>query len=332
MRRRSGLTSGSSSFHRTPIMRNAYRIRPVRDAREWERFFHDIDQPHLMQAHAYGEAKRRAQNWHVERHVFERLDEPVAICQVLERHVGGLRIAARVNRGPLFLEAGAAAAVKEEVLRLMRMRWKIFRGGPLLIAPALEMSDENRRLLARLGFRDRKKYCHASSLFDLRPDEDAMRKRLASNWRNHLKLAERSGLTLRASNSPGCVAWMLERHAENMAAKNFAGPPAALLKSLYQASPADFLILQAWFGGEPLAGMVLARCGRKAEYYVGWYGAKGRKFNCGNFLCWHAALEMKKAGCAWLDLGGHGSGDGFGSFKKGMRGMEYRLIGEWIGF
>lgn len=313
-------------------MSQAYRIRPVRNMQEWQTFFRDVDHPHLMQAHAYGEAKRRAQNWHVERYVFERINEPVAICQVLEKRIGGLRIAARVNRGPLFLEHPPADAVKEEVLRLMRMHWKIFRGGPLLIAPALDMTDENRKLLERLGFRDRKRYCHVSSLFDLRPEEDKMRKCLASNWRNHLKIAERSGLALRVSNAPDSVAWMLARHTENMAVKNFAGPPSAFLQALYRECPSDFLVLQAVFEDEPMAGMILARCGRKAEYYIGWYGAQGRRYHCGNFLCWHAALEMKKAGCAWLDLGGHGVDDRFGQFKKGMRGTEYRLIGEWISY
>jgi hypothetical protein len=330
--RRSGLTSGSCSLHGSPAMSDDYRLRPARDAREWETFFGRIAHPHLMQTHAYGEAKQRAQRWHVARYVFERVDEPVAICQVLEKRVGGLRFGARVNRGPLFLDEPAADAVKEGVLRLLRTRWKIFCGGPLLIAPALDMSPQHRALLARLGFRDRGKYCHGSALFDLRPDEESMRKRLAPNWRNHLKQAERSGLSLQVSSRPESVGWMLDRHTENMRAKNFAGPSTALLQSLYEANPADFLVLRAVFDGEPLAGMILARCGRKAEYYIGWYGAAGRKFNCGNFLCWNAALEMKKAGCEWLDLGGCGDGDGFGNFKKGMRGIEYRLVGEWVGF
>jgi lipid II:glycine glycyltransferase (peptidoglycan interpeptide bridge formation enzyme) len=313
-------------------MSYGYRIRPVRDVQEWEEYFNAIERPHLMQSHAYGEAKKHAQQWHINRYVFERFGTPLAICQVLEKRLAGLRIASRINRGPLFLEESPPCKVKEHVMQLVRDHWKVFRGGPLLIAPALDMSEENRSVLLELGFRDRKKYCHWSSLIDLRPAESEMRKRLASNWRNHLKLSERSGLELRTSNSADSVEWMLDRHAENMETKNFHGPDKALLRALYQARPADFLVLQAVFEGEPLAGMILARCGQKTEYYIGWVGADGRKYNCGNFLCWNAALEMKKAGCKWLDLGGYGSNDKFGHFKQGMRGMEYKLIGEWVCF
>lgn len=313
-------------------MSYGYHIRPVPDEQQWEECFNAIEQPHLMQSHPYGEAKKLAQHWHVDRYLFDRSGTPVAICQVLEKRLAGLRIAARINRGPLFLDGSPSQEAKENVLRLVRDQWRMFRGGPLLIAPALEMSDENKSILARLGFKDRKKYCHCSSLIDLRPDEGEMRKRLASNWRNHLKLSEKSGLRLRSSNSPESVEWMLDRHAYNMRSKNFQGPSQALLRALYQARPADFLVLQAVFDDEPVAGIILARCGRKAEYYIGWFGPAGRKFNCGNFLCWNAALKMKEAGCTWLDLGGYTSNDKFGHFKRGMRGMEYKLIGEWVGY
>lgn len=313
-------------------MSYGYRIRPVRDVQEWEECFNAIERPHLMQSHAYGQAKKHAQQWHINRCVFERFGTPVAICQVLEKRLMGLRIASRINRGPLFLDASPPCKVKENVMQLVRDNWRMFRGGPLLIAPALDMSEENRSVLVRLGFMDRKKYCHCSSLIDLRPDESAMQKGLAPKWRNQLKSSQRSGLELRTTNSPESVEWMLDRHAENMQSKNFLGPEKALLRALYRTRPADFHVLQAVFDGEPLAGVILARCGQKAEYYVGWFGAAGRKYNCGNFLCWNAAIEMKKAGCKWLDLGGYSPDDKFGHFKQGMRGMEYKLIGEWVCF
>jgi hypothetical protein len=313
-------------------MSYGYRIRPVHGVQEWEECFNAIGRPHLMQTHAYGEAKKHAQRWHIDRYVFERCGTPVAICQVLQKRMAGLCVAARINRGPLFLEESPPSKVKENVLRLVREQWKMFRGGPLLIAPALEMSQEHRSMLEQLGFSDRKKYCHCSSLIDLRADETEMRKRLASNWRNHLKVSERSGLQLHASSAPACVEWMLERHAENMRWKQFQGPERALLRELYRARPDDLVVLQAMHDDQPLAGIVLARCGRKAEYYIGWFGAAGRKYHCGNFLCWNAALAMKKAGFEWLDLGGYSSNDKFGHFKQGMRGTEYKLIGEWVSF
>ena len=39
---------------------------------------------------------------------------------------------------------------------------------------------------------------------------------------------------------------------------------------------------------------------------------------------------MKAVGCRALDLGGYATAEGYGRFKRGMRGSEYRLAGEWV--
>jgi hypothetical protein len=311
-------------------MTYGYRVRPVRDIFEWEECFNAVPRPHLMQSYAYGEAKKSAQHWHIRRCVFERFGTPVAICQVLEKRLGGLRVASRINRGPLFFEASPSFELKEHVMQLVHEHWRMFRGGPLLIAPALDMSEENRSILLQLGYKDRKSYCHCSSLINLLLEENEMRQRLAMTWRNRLKKSQNSGLELRSSNSQESVEWILEKHAENMRSKHFHGPSVELIRALYQARPDDFLIFQSFFKGQPLAGIILTKYGQKAEYYIGWFGSDGRKFNCGNFLYWNAALEMKKANYKWLDLGGYYSDDKFGHFKQGMRGTEYKLIGEWL--
>jgi hypothetical protein len=314
-------------------MNCSYRIRPMRDIQEWNEYFAKVRQPHLMQSYAYGEAKKLAQNWHIGRYVFERLDMPVAICQVLEKRLGGLQVGARINRGPLFLNAAPTYETKANVLRLVRDRWRMFRGGPLLIAPALEYSEENRDILRQLGYRDLKRYCHCSALIDLLPEESEMKKQLAQAWRNRLQSCYNRGLELRVSNSRESVEWMLAKHEENMRRKNFRGPSKALVAALYEAGPRDFLVLQAFQGGEPIAGLAVTIYGHKAECYVAWIGESGRRFNCGNFLFWNAAMETKKIGCQWLDLGGYYSNclsSKFVQFKCGMRGTEYRLIGDWL--
>ncbi|MGI4847615.1 MAG: hypothetical protein ACRYGK_05695 [Janthinobacterium lividum] len=58
--------------------------------------------------------------------------------------------------------------------------------------------------------------------------------------------------------------------------------------------------------------------------------AAGRESHTGNYLFWQAILEMKKAGCRWLDVGGLFPGHGYNQFKRGMGGTEYQLSGEWV--
>ena len=310
---------------------SSYTLNAVADPLAWDRQLAEICQPHLMQSWAYGEAKQRAANWHVRRFTIEKAGSVVAICQVLEKRIAGLRVAARINRGPLFIEAQPSAQVRGNVYHLLRRTWHFSTGGPLLIAPALLLSDENREILLQTGFRQRKGNPWCSARIDLASDEATLRARLSATWRNRLRQSMRSGLRLQISTGLEEVHWMLRRHDENMRLKNFVGPQAPLILALYHARPGDFIILSALLDGTPVAGMVITQFGRTAEYYLGWFGhPDGRKANSGNFLYWHAALEMQKAGQKWLDLGGYYSSDKFGHFKQGMGGSEYKLAGEWF--
>jgi hypothetical protein len=309
-----------------------YRVRSARDYTEWQACYLSISKPNLMQSHAYGEAKNLAEHWHVNRLIFEHAGTPVAICQILEKRVAGIRVLSRINRGPLFLDEHPSYAIKDHVFRLLREKWKFFTGGVLLIAPALAPTEENRTILLQNGFKDRKVAGWCSALVDLHPEPHEMEKRLSSQWRNRLKSSFRWELELGSSSTAKSVEWLLEMHNQNMKTKGFRGPSDALISALHNTKPADFVVLTALHQGQPLAVMGIARFGAAAEYYIGWFGDAGRKFNAGNFLYWNAALEMKKAGCRWFDVGGYHSSDSYGRFKQGMRGIEYKFIGEWLAY
>lgn len=311
-------------------MHGGYRIRPIRDIDEWDDCFDAVAHPHLPQFYALGEAKQRAEHWHVKRYIFEHCATPFAIAQVLEKRIAGLRVASRINRGPLFIEESPSYEDRENAFRLIRDSWRILRGGPLFISPALALAEENRSLLLDLGFKDRNTAKWRSSIVDLTQKEDEIRKRLASNWRNHLKLAERTGVELRTSNAEEDCEWLFDKHVEDMREKKYKGPSKPLLQALCAARRSSVLVLQALIDKSPQAGILLVHCRQKAEYHVGWFGPNGRKFNCGNFLLWNAVLEMKKAGCKYLDVGSYSCNEKFGHFKQGMRGQEYQLVGEWL--
>jgi hypothetical protein len=314
----------------------------VTDAAEWNALFSKVEHPHMVQSWAYGEAKQAASGWRTRRSgfdaggwrtrrlVFKRGDEPVAICQLLDKSLAGVRCASRLNRGPLFLGADPGRDVVRDVFGALRSHWRHLRGA-LVLAPALAVGPENYGLLAELGFRPRHQAGWCSDRVDLRVDEEQLRKNLASNWRNHLKQAERSGLEITISNSPEDVEWIIGRHVENMTEKDFSGPAPAFLRTLYRSAPDDFLIFQARLAEEAVGGMVAYRFGQAAEYYVGWMGSEGRKVNVGRFLYWQGALELRRRGCRWFDLGGKRAG-ATEPFKRGMGGVEYRLLNEWLAF
>jgi hypothetical protein len=314
-------------------------IRVVRDRVEWDELFGQVQLPHLVQSWAYGDAKldsgdhsaRRslidAGGWRPRRVVFTRDGEAVAICQFMDKPVATFAAASRVNRGPLLLGRPDAETIRAVYAALKSRRRR--RCGVLVLAPALEDSEENVRLLATLGFRRRDRAGWISTRLDLDRSPEELRANLHQKWRNRLNTGERAGFTFRAAPGAEGLEWMVARHIENMQDKGFAGPSPALLRALYRAAPDSVLVFQACLDGQPAGGMLVYRFGAGAEYYVGWIGAEGKRRMAGNFLYWNVAVEMQRRGCRWIDLGGERPGH-TEHFKRGMRGDEYQLLGEWL--
>lgn len=284
----------------------------------------------MVQSWAYGEAKRLAEGWDVQRLIVRRDGEAVAICQVLAKRVMGFRVASRINRGPLFLTEDEEVIV--EVLRTIRMRWKNLRGGLLLVAPSLLQGQKSTRLMRLAGFRQRRRGGWSSAYLDLTLDAAQLRKNLASKWRGHLNASERSGLSLHISTSKADVEWILSKHAQSMSAKGYVGPSVMLLRELRRATPSNFIVFKATLDKQPVAGLVVYQFAHSAEYYIGWYGPEGRKARAGYFLVWNAMLEMQQRGTRIFDLGGYSSAEAYGHFKQRMRGLEYTLADEWYAF
>lgn len=307
-------------------------VREVTERGEWGGLYGLAPAQSIVQAWGYGEAKVAVGGWGVERLLFECAGQPVAICQVLVKRVLGLRVAARINRGPLFLAANPDEADVRAVYAALRRRWRFGARGVLLLAPGLADAETHRGWLKEAGFRARGVPGWCSAVLDLRLDDETLRKNLSANWRNHLKVSERGGLCFDVSTGGSAVEWMLARHSENMQEKGFSGTPVSFLRELQRQAPDDFFVCRALQGGLPVAGMIAFRFGRSAEYFIGWYGPEARKAKAGNFLLWHAAQAMRSHGCERFDLGGYSSSDGYGRFKQDMRGTEYRLLEEWVAF
>lgn len=316
-----------------PVGANAGRLEiiEITEAALWGRLLATADHPQMTQSFAYGAAKA-AKGWRVVRAALYQGDVPVAICQVLERRVLGLRLVSRINRGPQMLDANASDDRILAVYRAIKRRWGRWYSGPLSIAPGLMLSNENAALLRKAGYFCRRPKGWWSGRIDLDRPEDAIRAGFASTFRNRLRAALESGVALRVASDTASVDWMIERHTENMQDKGFSSVDAIFLRKLHEDAPDDFIVFQALVDGQPVAGMSVIRFGDIAEYHTGWFGPDGRKVNAGNFLMWSIMAEMKARGCTAFDVGGLFEGHGYTQFKRGMRPAEYRLVGEWVAF
>lgn len=322
-----GLLSSSAALSQP--MTTTISATPAAGRSEWEAIFAQLPFPHFTQAWSYGEGKRAA-GWSVERLVFSDDTGPVALCQVLVKRVLGMSVAARINRGPLFLQGSPSEEQQLRVFAALRARWRFARRGLLLIAPALPLAEESSSLLRAAGFLRRRAAGWGSSVIDLQPSHELMRAAVSSKWRNHLKASLKAGIELRVRNDAEIFGWMLEQHASNMAAKQFEGPAVGFVDAMIQSSPQDFRVFQACIDNEPCCGILVARFGNRAETFLSWTGDVGRRSHAHHFLLWQVLVEMKAAGCRALDLGGYTTNQKYGAYKKEMKGSEYRLVGEWL--
>jgi hypothetical protein len=300
------------------------------DARaEWEALFARAPFPHLPQAWMYGEGKRG--EWEVERLAIHSARGPVALAQVLVKRVVGVPVN-RINRGPHFLDADPSPETRAAVLHALRRRWRFLRRGLLLIAPALDAGEASARELRAAGFIRRGSFAWGSALIDLTLPIDDIHKKLSSEWRTKVRKAVKNGVSLSVRTDRAAFEWMLERHVDNMRTKGFVGPSPDFVRRVIDAGRDDFFLLQALVDGAPHAATLIARFGRHAENFIGWFDDTARRTAAGNFLMWNSVVEMQRLGCRALDLGGFSVADRYGQFKRGMRGDEYRLAGEWLAF
>jgi hypothetical protein len=303
----------------------------ISDASHWAQLLEQADRAHSVQAFGYGEAKA-SKGWHVSRQLLSIAGRPIAIVQALEKRVLGKRIATRINRGPMFLVAEPPQHTVLAVYRAVRNRWGRLPFGVLLIAPALEDTAENKAILAKVGFRPRRGNGWGSARLDLAQPIDTVFDSFDHSWRKAIRASVRKGVAVQVADSEADHQWMIERHLQNMAEKGFTGHDGDFLKALRQNCGSDYVLFKAMHDGEPVAGLVILRFGSVADSVVAWFGEAGRKVKAGNAITWGAIQEMQRRGCTQYDVGGINSDKGFASFKSGMNGKEYFLVGEYVSF
>jgi hypothetical protein len=293
------------------------------DRAAWDALLRDAGATALQQGWAYGEAVAR-RGRRVRRAVWRAGGRAVALAQLVERRILKLATVGAVLRGPVWLDP--APDTRRAVLRDLVAAWPRWRYRFLLLQPEATEAAE----LAGLGLR-RVMTGYSTSWLDLRPDEDALRRRLDGKWRNQLRRGE--GANLAIDQGGRHVDWLLARDGAQARARGYLGLGGALIRDIIAAGGrGDMLALAATRGAEPVAGVLFLRHGASATYQVGWTGDEGRAQHAHNVLLWRGVVELRRRGVAWLDLGGietdHGAG--IARFKLGLGGGVTTLAGTFL--
>jgi hypothetical protein len=240
----------------------------------------------LQQCPAYGQAMRRlgARVLHLRAEVEGRV---VAEALALQR--AGLRV---INRGPVW----ALPCDRRAVLRGLA-RW----AGITVITP--ETPEAGFGLIPVLTGRH-----HA--IWDLRGD---LRAGMAGKWRNRLVAAERAGVAPTRGNRA-----TLERLLAEEAGVRLARGYRALPPEFARVWPGDSHLWHWRQGGQVRAAMLFLRHGTRATYHLGWAAPEARAVFAHGPMLYQAALELRAAGVAQLDLGAvDADNPGLARFKLG---------------
>lgn len=234
----------------------------------------------------------------------------IGLAQVLGR--GGLWLC---SRGPVF-----APDLCEDTRR--RALRALARALPGLLIATPETPVAGPGLIPLITARHQ-------AIWDLTPEEAALRAGLQGKWRNRLVAAERSGLRVRVEPTAD---WLIAAEAQQRQDRGYRALPPAFAAAWAQRDPGSVLVLSAGTAAAPRqAGVMVLRAGAGASYHLGWSGPEGRAAGAHNLLLWQAALRLRALGVRHFDLGDINSeaGAGLMRFKLGT-GAAVQALGATV--
>lgn len=321
-----------------PSLSNSrYTISHVSSRDEWEMHFKKAEFSNLLQSWIYGEAKKKSEKWKIYRGIIKKDNEPIAICQWMEKSIFGLLSIVRVNRGPIYFNKDLEYEDKAGSYKLLGKKFSLLSRKILVIAPALFDDEENKTFLRRQQFIKRRKALNwKSAIVCLDKTEEEIRMSLRGRLRNYIKNSEKLGYNFEVSDKKDDVENIIKKYIFMQKEKTFDGVSADLMRSMYEASNNDgnvFVVRIMDDNKQMLAEKLLVIHGKQCTPLIAWTSESGEKLHAMHFLVWNALLYLKKRGISYYDVGGYNEvRPSACQFKKGFRGNEYCLVGEYIHF
>ena len=170
-----------------------------------------------------------------------------------------------------------------------------------------------------------------TSLLDLAPPLDVLRKRLDQKWRNQLNRAEKNGLEIAAGDDVETYRsfldlyrqmWARKRFEEGVDVEEFGRMQAVLPKGQRMQ------VLICLQEKTPVAGMVYSAMGNLGIYLLGATSDNGLKAKGAYLLQWTAIKWLREHRVCYYDLGGinRERNPGVYHFKSGLSGQDISRI------
>ncbi len=142
------------------------------------------------------------------------------------------------------------------------------------------------------------------AVVDLTAPHHARRARLHQKWRNQLRRAENTEMTItRAPLPPDPATCVLRLEDRQSRLRGYANWPAPLTAAFASVAPDQTNLFRAAYQGRRLGHMLFLSHGDHVSYHLGHSNAEGRQLGAHNLLLWRAMDHFAKAGFTVLELG-----------------------------
>ena len=217
------------------------------------------------------------------------------------------------------------------------LRERAGRVSHVRIDPELEAggpADEDgaaRRALRDAGFRPAPPIQpNATRIIDLTADEDALWGDLRKKWRQYVNKARSAGVTV-VDAAGDRLPEFYRIYQETAARAGFLIRTEQAYRDVWEAfAPRGLarLLFAETKDGEPVATLLLVRCGTRVVEPYGGMTAAGGDSRANYLLKWEAIRTSREQGATSYDLWGLATG-GIAHFKTGFGGREVRYVGAW---
>jgi hypothetical protein len=277
----------------------------------------------ILQSEGYASAKSETQSWKVAYWIVKSGTDVVAFFLTLNKY----GLVYRINRGPYFIDDSD----RQKVYFAIRSKFGK-RGHVLFFAPEEKQTGANINMLLNQGYRYRNSY-FSTGFIDLKEDEELLRKKMDSKWRNQLRGCEKLKLSVCKADSEEIFQQLLSFHEDDKENRSYRDSGNDITKYLYNNGQLMSFYVRG-DSDEVMSLVMIVTHNRTATYYIGWSNKEGYRKNANRFLLWEAIKYLKKNGYEWFDLGGIDMVNtrSIAEFKLGIGCSYVDLAGEYFSF
>ncbi|MDO8618708.1 MAG: peptidoglycan bridge formation glycyltransferase FemA/FemB family protein [Candidatus Daviesbacteria bacterium] len=203
--------------------------------------------------------------------------------------------------------------------------------------PQIESNEKNKKLFAKLGFKNAPMHLHAelTHQLDLDKSEDLLLAGMRKTTRHEIKKAVNLGIKIKVSSNPHDIDDFYKLQKQTAQRQGFVEFNKRFLEQQFEIFAKDnqVFLYTAFFDKKKLAQAFVIFYGNEADYHYGASSPEGRNYPGASLIQWEAIREAKKRNLKRYNFWGvapEGEKNhrfyGVSIFKRGFGGVDFEYL------